>query len=133
DGRYVPLDAQDVSRWRRSEMDEAERLLHIASKKNQIGRYQLEAAIQSAHAARAYAGRPDWPAIALLYEALANLTGSPVAHLNEAAAISRRDDAQAGLSALAHVVERFPGLEDYQPYWALRADLCAKIGRRQEA
>ena len=133
DGRYVPLDAQDVSKWRRPEMDEAERLLHIASKRNQIGRYQLEAAIQSAHAARAYAGRADWPAIALLYEALANATGSPVAHLNAAAAMSRRDDAQAGLNALASVIERFPALENYQPYWALRADLCAKLGRREDA
>lgn len=132
-GRYVPLDEQDVSNWRRGEMAEAERLLHAANKKNQIGRYQLEAAIQSAHAARAYAGGADWPAIALLYEALAKATGSPVAHLNAAAAISRRDDAQAGLAALARVIERFPALQDYQPYWALRADLCAKLGAREDA
>jgi RNA polymerase sigma-70 factor (ECF subfamily) len=133
EGAYIPLDAQDVSKWRRPEMDEAERLLHTASKANQIGRYQLEGAIQSAHAARAYAGTADWPAIVMLYGALATLTASPVAHLNTAAAISRRDDAQAGLNALATVIERFPSLQDYQPYWALRADLCAKVGRRDDA
>ena len=132
-GGYVPLDEQDVSKWRRSEMDEAERLLHRASAANRIGRYQLEAAIQSAHAARAYAGAADWPAIVMLYGALANLTGSPVAHLNTAAAIARRDGAQQGFEALARVVERFPALQNYQPYWALRADLCAKLGRRDEA
>ena len=133
EGSYIPLDAQDVSKWRRAEMDEAERLLHAASKANRIGRYQLEAAIQSAHGARAYAGAADWPAIAMLYEALANLTGSPVAHLNAAAAIARRDDAQAGLRALSTVIERFPSLQEYQPYWALRADVCAKLGRRDDA
>ncbi len=133
DGRYIPLDEQDVSKWRRPEMDEAERLLHAASKADQIGRYQLEAAVQSAHAGRAYAGGADWLAIVLLYEALANLTGSPIAHLNAAAAIARRDDARNGLIALTRVVERFPGLQDYQPYWALRADLCAKLGRREDA
>jgi RNA polymerase sigma-70 factor (ECF subfamily) len=133
EGSYIPLDAQDVSKWRRAEMDEAERLLHAASKANRIGRYQLEAAIQSAHGARAYAGAADWPAIAMLYEALANLTGSPVAHLNAAAAIARRDNAQAGLRALSTVIERFPSLQEYQPYWALRADVCAKLGRRDDA
>jgi RNA polymerase sigma-70 factor (ECF subfamily) len=133
EGGYIPLDAQDVSKWRRPEMDEAERLLHVASKGNQIGRYQLEAAIQSAHAARAYSGAADWPAIVMLYGALANLTGSPVAHLNTAAAIARRDNAEAGLAALTNVVERFPSLQGYQPYWALRADLCAKLGRRDDA
>lgn len=133
EGNYIPLDDQEVSKWRRPEMDEAERLLHVASKANQIGRYQLEAAIQSAHAGRAYVGAADWPAIVMLYGALANLTGSPVAHLNTAAAIARRDDARAGLDALTTVIERFPALLDYQPYWALRADLCAKLGRRDDA
>lgn len=133
EGNYIPLDDQEVSKWRRPEMDEAERLLHVASKANQIGRYQLEAAIQSAHAGRAYVGAADWPAIVMLYGALANLTGSPVAHLNTAAAIARRDDARVGLDALTTVIERFPALLDYQPYWALRADLCAKLGRRDDA
>jgi len=133
EGNYIPLDDQEVSKWRRPDMDEAERLLHVASKANQIGRYQLEAAVQSAHAGRAYVGAADWPAIVMLYGALANLTGSPVAHLNTAAAIAHRDDAQAGLHALTTVIERFPSLLDYQPYWALRADLCAKLGRRDDA
>jgi RNA polymerase sigma-70 factor (ECF subfamily) len=133
EGRYVPLDEQDVSKWRRPEMDEAERLLHAASRADRIGRYQLEAALQSAHAARAHGGKTDWGVIVMLYEALANLTGSPVAHLNVAAAVSRREDAHAGWLALDGAIERFPSLQEYQPYWALRADLCARLGRREEA
>lgn len=133
EGRYIPLDEQDVSKWRRPEMEEAESLLRLASKANRIGRYQLEAAIQSGHAARVHLGVPDWPAIVLLYEALANLTGSPVAHLNAAAALSRRDGAASGLAALSGVTERFPSLLSYQPYWALRADLCARLGYVEDA
>ncbi len=133
DGRYIPLDEQDIALWQRPRMDEAERLLRAASAGNRIGRYQLEAAIQSAHAARAYAGAADWSAIVLLYQALAQITGSPVAHLNAAAAIANRDGAATGLAALEATVDRFPALRSYQPTWALRADLYAKLGRADEA
>jgi RNA polymerase sigma-70 factor (ECF subfamily) len=49
--RYVPLGEQDVALWRRDEMAEAERLLRAAAPMGRIGRFQLEGAIQSAHAA----------------------------------------------------------------------------------
>ena len=52
----------------------------------QIGRFQLEAAIQSAHAARRLTGRTDWPAILALYDALHALTGSMVVAINRAVA-----------------------------------------------
>jgi RNA polymerase sigma-70 factor (ECF subfamily) len=133
DGRYVPLGEQDVSLWRREEMVEAERLLHAASRMGRVGRYQLEGAIQSAHASRAFGRETDWDAIVTLYEALAQLTGSPVAHLNVAASTAQRDGAEKGLGALSALVERFPALQSYQPYWALRADLCAKLGRAEDA
>lgn len=132
-GRYVPLDEQDTTLWRRDAIMEAETLLRAASKMRRMGRYQLEAAIQSAHATRAFGGSADWSAIALLYEALAALTGSPVALLNTAAAIARRDGAALGLVALIGVIERHPHLQDYQPYWALRADICARLGKGDEA
>lgn len=133
DGRYTPLDEQDIALWQRARMDEGEHLLRAASAGNRIGRYQLEAAIQSAHAARAYAGAADWGAIVLLYQALAQITGSPVAHLNAAAAIAKRDGAATGLAALEATLARFPALRSYQPTWALRADLYAKLGRAEEA
>ncbi|WP_395646193.1 RNA polymerase sigma factor [Terricaulis sp.] len=133
EGRYVPLDEQDTTLWRREAIQEAEMLLRAASRMQRFGRYQLEAAIQSAHATRAFGGGADWSAIALLYEALAELTGSPVAQLNAAAAIARRDGAALGLVALLGVIERHPHLQAYQPYWALRADICARLGKQDEA
>lgn len=133
DGAYVPLDEQDTSLWRKDLWLDAERLLHGASRMRRPGRYQLEAAIQSAHAARAWRGDADWAAIVLLYEALAALTASPVARLNHAAALSRRDGAEAGLAAVETARQRFPVLTEYQPYWALVADLNAKLGRAEAA
>jgi RNA polymerase sigma-70 factor, ECF subfamily len=131
DGRFVPLDEQDVSLWRRELMAEAEALLRAAAAMKRPGRYQLEAAIQSAHATRAWKGEADWDAIVLLYAAIAELTGSPVARLNAAAAIARRDGPEAGLAALESLDVAV--LRNYQPYWALNADLLAQVGRGEAA
>lgn len=131
DGRFTPLDEQDVSLWRADLQQEAELLLHRAARTNRFGRFQLEAAIQSAHAARRTQGSADWDAVVTLYDALIALTASPVAQLNRCAAIARRDGAALGLSALDAL--EAPMLKSYQPYWALRADLLAKLSRAGEA
>ncbi|MGD9980443.1 MAG: RNA polymerase sigma factor [Hyphomonadaceae bacterium] len=128
EGRFVPLDEQDVSLWRCEMIAEAEALLRAAAALKRTGRYQLEAAIQSAHATRAWKGEADWDAIVLLYSVLSELTGSPVARLNAAAAIARRDGPEQGFAAAEAVALEFPVLADYQPYWALKADLCARLG-----
>lgn len=133
DGRFVPLDEQDVGLWRRELMLEAEAALRAAAAMKRPGRYQLEAAIQSAHATRAWRGEADWDAIVLLYGALSELTGSPVARLNAAAAIARRDGPECGLDAAEEVAQRHPVMNDYQPYWALKADICARLGRAEAA
>lgn len=133
DGRFVPLDEQDVGLWRREFMLEAESVLRSAAAMNRPGRYQLEAAIQSAHATRAWRGEADWDAIVLLYGALSELTGSPVARLNAAAAVARRDGPGRGLAAAEEVARLFPVLNDYQPYWALKADLSGRLGRAEAA
>jgi RNA polymerase sigma-70 factor (ECF subfamily) len=133
EGRFVPLDEQDAKLWRAEQQAEAETLLRGASLMRRAGRFQLEAAIQSAHAARVKHRKANWDAIATLYEALASLTGSPVAHLNHAAALARRDGPQAGLAAAQSAREHFPVLAEYQPFWALIADLNAKLGRAEAA
>jgi RNA polymerase sigma-70 factor (ECF subfamily) len=112
-------------------LGEAEMLLIKAAEQDRIGRFQLEAAIQSAHTSRRARGEADWAAIVLLYEALARLAPSPIVQLNLVAALARRDGAGAGLTALGALDA--PALKSYQPYWALRADLLARSGRAQEA
>lgn len=131
DGRFVPLEEQDVSLWRTAMQGEAELLLMKAAEANRIGRFQLEAAIQSAHTSRRARGEADWDALVLLYSALAQIARSPVVELNRAAALARRDGPDAGLAALDAISA--PALKSYQPYWALRADLLARLGRKAEA
>ncbi len=131
DGRFVPLDEQDVKLWRVEMQGEAEILLRRAARADRIGRFQLEAAIQSAHTRRRAAGSADWEAIVTLYDALIALTASPVAQLNRAAALAQRDGAAAGLAALDAL--EAPVLRSYQPYWALRANLLAKLSQAEEA
>jgi len=131
-GEYVPLDEQDPAAWNGALIDEAEALLVRASAMGAIGRFQLEAAVQSAHAARRLSGRTDWPAIERLYDALHALTASPVVAINRAIASAGARGAQAGLAAL-DALEPDARLLDYQPYWAARAALLAQAGARDEA
>jgi RNA polymerase sigma-70 factor (ECF subfamily) len=132
DGAFVPLGEQDTVRWNAATIDEAEDLLHRASRMNIIGRYQLEAALQSAHAVRRIAGRADWGAILALYDALLAMTGSPVVAINRAIAVAETQGPAAGLAALdSHADD--PRLSQYQPFWAARAELLARTGQTQEA
>ncbi|HLJ72595.1 MAG TPA: DUF6596 domain-containing protein [Roseiarcus sp.] len=131
-GDFVPLDEQDMSRWDDRLIDEAEALLGSASAMKTIGRYQLEAALQSAHVVRRRGGGVDWSAIVTLYDALCALTGSPVAAINRAVALAETQGAAAGLSALNAVAED-SRLAEYQPYWAARAELLTRTGAPGEA
>jgi RNA polymerase sigma-70 factor (ECF subfamily) len=131
-GDYVPLAEQDPRRWNAALLDEAEALLARASALPATGRYQLEAAVQSAHVARRFTGRSDWDAIERIYDALAQLTGSPVVAVNRAIALAETRGAAAGLGAL-DAIAADARLRDYQPYWAARAGLLADLGRRSEA
>jgi predicted RNA polymerase sigma factor len=126
DGGYVPLDRQDVSLWRRPMIDEAERLLAGAASAGRPGRFQYEAAIQSAHAARGVTGRTDWPAIVLLYDALLALAPSIGARIGRAAALVHVAGASAALDALDELDPC--AVITYQPYWALRAHLLRQEG-----
>jgi len=127
EGDYVPLAAQDPALWDAALIGEAETLLAQASARQSIGRYQLEAAVQSAHAVRRRTGRTDWAAIAQLYDALWQLTASPVVALNRAIALAETESPAAGLAALAALGDD-PRLKEYQPYWAARAGLLARKG-----
>jgi RNA polymerase sigma-70 factor (ECF subfamily) len=131
-GEYVALAEQDVSLWDRERIEQAEAALLRASEMGLIGRYQLEAAIQSAHVARRRDGIGNWPAVVALYDALFALTGSPVAAINRAVASAEIDGACAALAAL-DAVSSDPRVVDYQPYWAARAEMLARTGAHAPA
>ncbi len=132
DGEYVPLAQHDPALWNAQMIAEAESLLHRAGSMNVVGRYQLEAAIQSAHASRAIVGHSNWSAIVELYDALFALSGSPVAAVNRSLAIAELYGPQRALEEL-DCVARDPRLAEYQPYWAARADLLARLNAREES
>ena len=131
-GRYVPRAEQDPARWEVAMIDRAEALLARAAAQRSVGRYQLEAAIQSAHATRRRSGRADWPAIEQLYDALQALTGSPVVAVNRAIAVAETRGPRAALSVLDELAGD-ARLAQYQPYWAARADLLARSGELPSA
>jgi RNA polymerase sigma-70 factor, ECF subfamily len=126
-GDYVPLGEQDPCRWDGQLIVEAEALLARASAMGAIGRYQLEAAVQSAHAVRRRTGSADWAAIERLYDALSTITQSPVVAINHAIAVAETCGAAAGLAAL-DALKDDARLAEYQPYWAARAGLLARTG-----
>ena len=125
-GDFVPLSAQDTAEWNGAMIEEAEVLLRRAGTMNAIGRFQLEAAVQSAHAVRRLSGSSDWSAILKLYNALWGITGSPVVAINRAVAVAETQNAREGLCALDAVDAK--RLSQYQPYWAARAELLSRIG-----
>ncbi len=146
-GEFVPLELQDTALWDSTLIREAEALLHRAvalcwrvgpaavagpPDLQRIGRYQLEAALQSAHAERRLGGAIDWQAIVQLYDGLLLLTDSPVVAINRAVALAQAQGPEVGWAALQAVADD-ARVADYQPHWAARAELLARLDRRDDA
>jgi RNA polymerase sigma-70 factor (ECF subfamily) len=128
----VPIARQNAAQWDGAMIDEAESLLQRAWNAGRVGRYQLEAALQSAHNVRRTGVEVPWRAILHIYDGLVELTGSPVTALNRAVAsaeVHGPENALRELDSLASDAR----LRDYQPYWAARAELLARTGAMQEA
>jgi RNA polymerase sigma-70 factor (ECF subfamily) len=132
DGGYIPLEEQDTELWDRDQITEAEGLLRAANAGGPTGRYQLEAAIQSAHTARRLTGVSNWPAVVALYDHLLGIIPSPVVALNRAVALAETEGPAAAWSALEPVA-RDKRMVDYQPYWAARGHLALIAGHKDEA
>ncbi len=130
-GHLVPLDEQDPALWDAGLAAEAEAHLAAAGRAGRAGRFQVEAAIQSAHAARTVLGGTPWGAIAALYELLVRVAPSAGALLGRAAAAGQACGPADGLALLDVMAADVPPA--WQPYWAVRANLLARTGRLEEA
>lgn len=131
DGRYVPISEQDVRLWSRPMIEDAGGKLISASKHNRLGRFQLEAAIQSVHADRARTGSTNWEAVALLYEGLVRAAPTVGALVGRAAAVAEAKGPETGLAYLDNMDAK--AVTTYQPYWAVRAHLLQTLDRKAEA
>jgi predicted RNA polymerase sigma factor len=125
-----------VSRWDGELIADAERLLQRATEirartEEPIGRFQLEAALQAAHAVRRRTGTVDWAGVLRLTEALTRVAPTLGARVARAAARARVDGPEAGLALLER--DQDPAMERFQPAWATRAQLLADAGRPQDA
>jgi predicted RNA polymerase sigma factor len=130
-GAYIPLSQQDTRLWSQPMIDEAERELAQAATFKQLGRFQLEAAIQSIHAERSVTQRVNWEALALLYEGLIQLSPTLGALVSRAAVITEVKGVDLGLATLDTLDTET--VKIYQPYWALKAHLLKQLGRNSEA
>jgi RNA polymerase sigma-70 factor (ECF subfamily) len=131
DGMFIPLSCQDPKLWSVSMIRAAEAALSRAADGGRLGRYQLEAAIQSMHAQRGVTGAVPWNEMARLYEGLVRIAPTVGACVGRAAAVAKA----AGPSAGLHLLNAMDPVDcaAYQPYWVVRASLLKEIGAEAEA
>jgi len=129
-GRFLPLPAQDPAGWRDDLIREAEAALWTAARLRQPGPFQIEAAIQSAHAQRRATGQTPWRAIAQLYGVLVQHHASLGARVGQAVARAESGEPAAALALLDALPDEAGA---YAPYWVARAhvlDLAGTPGRQ---
>ena len=133
DGEPILLSDQDRRRWDRLLIRRGLAALERAeSLPAPIGPYTLQAAIAACHARAGSVEETDWARIATLYEVLGHLWASPVVELNRAVAVGMSAGPEQGLT-IVDGLEVAGQLAEYPQLFAVRGDLLARLGRRQEA
>lgn len=123
----VPLGEQHRALWQQDEIAAGVAILERALNRHALGPYQLKAAIAACHCE---GERSDWAQIALLYDRLLTFEPTSVVRLNRAVAHAEAGALDAALAELAHIE---PGLQDYQPFFAAKAELLARKGLHAQA
>jgi RNA polymerase sigma-70 factor (ECF subfamily) len=131
-GEIALLAEQDRRRWDRDEIAEGAKLVERAMRTGRVGPYAVQAAIAALHAEARDAVATDWAQIAGLYDVLRRIEPTPVVELNRAVAVAMRDGPDAGLALIDGILGRGE-LDSYHLAHAARADLLARLGRRDEA
>lgn len=132
-GDPILLLDQDRTRWDRLLVSRGlSALARAESLAQPSGPYTLQAAIAGCHARALRAEQTNWTRIVALYDALVEITGSPVVELNRAMAVSMAYGPTEGL-ALVDELASEPALRNYHLLPAVRADLLVKLNRLHEA
>jgi len=132
-GEPILLLDQDRSRWDQLLVHRGLAALARAETLSRpLGPYALQAAIAACHARAARAEQTDWKRIVALYDALVELTHSPVVELNRAVAVAMAFGPAVGLELVEALVDE-PTLQSYHLLASVRGDLLAKLGRTDEA
>jgi RNA polymerase sigma-70 factor, ECF subfamily len=133
-GEYVPLEEQDVAAWDAKRIERAEGFLRRAASLRSPGRFQLEAAVQSAHVQRRLTGSPPWETIVQLYDRLIALAPTAGFLVGRIAVVARSRGPETALKELDELRERFPDISSsFLPFLATQAHGLADLGRISEA
>ncbi len=128
DGALVRLADQDRGRWNKDAIAEGQMLVRQCLRLNQPGPYQIQAAINAVHSDAATAAKTDWRQIVTLYDQLFALAPSDVVALHRAVAVAEVEGPQAALTLIDALA-----LREYYLFYAVRADLQRRLGRKSEA
>lgn len=131
-GDLVLLDEQDRRLWDRALIAEGTRLVQQALASRRFGPYTLQAAIGAVHAEAVTSAETDWAQIVGIFDVLIRSDPSPVFELNRAVAVAMWQGVPEGLARIEAILAR-GDLATYHWAHAARADLCRRLGRRDEA
>lgn len=129
--QFVPLEDQDPSKWNAGLIQKATSYLRRAQAIGQVGRFQLEAAIQSVHADRLHTGVTNWSALVQLHLGLSHIAPTIGATVSYAAALGKAGNPEDGLTALLEIDEKIRGA--FAPAQATQAYLLSELGRALDA
>lgn len=130
-GDFIPLSQQETELWSSKKIDQAETYLKQAHKCKKIGRFQIEAAIQSVHSNRRITNKTDWQALVLLYEALQKIYPTIGGAVARAAAMGEAFTPELGLECLEQIESK--AQQNSQPFWATKAHLLGRVNQIEEA
>ncbi|MDX2066671.1 MAG: DUF6596 domain-containing protein [Fimbriimonadaceae bacterium] len=128
-GAFIPLLDQSPDAWDRDRIARGEEYLLRASRARRPGRFQLEAAIESAWMSRVRTGQPGWEFMRALYDGLVRVAPTYGAQLGRLMVQAESGEPEAALRAL----DALPEARSYPPYWVLRAHLLGRVGRDAES
>ena len=135
-GEPILLLDQDRGRWDRllirRGLDALARAESLAATRGALGSYALQASIAACHARARTAAETDWARIAAMYDALSQVTPSPIVELNRAVAVSMAFGPGAGLEIVDELMGE-ASLKNYHLLPTVRGDLLSKLGRHREA
>ena len=131
-GEAILLPDQNRSRWDRLLIRRGLAAIARADRLGSPGPYATQAKIAACHATATTFAETDWPRIVTLYDALLNITPTPVVALNRAVAVGMASGPQAGLDAVDAIADD-PSLQAYHLLPGVRGEMLAKLGRGAEA
>ncbi|MEP7059621.1 MAG: sigma-70 family RNA polymerase sigma factor [Actinomycetota bacterium] len=128
DGELILLPDQDRAHWDMALITEGQELVRRCVRRDRLGPYQIQAAINAVHSIARTAAETDWRQIVRLYDLLLVAAPSSVVALNRAVAVAEVDGPEAALALVDGL-----DLDHYQRFHAIRADLLRRLGRDEEA